>query len=97
MGSDVLINCDVEDLASVDAAFAEVKAKWGTIDFLVHSIGFSDKNELKGKYADTTRANFSRTMVISAFSFTEDHEAVPLTSCPMAAPSSPSPMAARSG
>ena len=71
VGSKILINCDVEDIASVDAAFAELKKQWGKIDFLVHSIGFSDKNELKGKYADTTRANFSRTMVISCFSFTE--------------------------
>ena len=47
------------------------KAKWGELDFLVHAIGFSDKNELKGRYADTTRENFSRTMVISCFSFTE--------------------------
>lgn len=69
--SDVVLPCDVEDIASVDATFAALKAKWGTIDFVVHAIGFSDKNELKGRYADTTRANFSRTMVISCFSFTE--------------------------
>ena len=62
----------VEPLAaSVDAVFAALKAEWGRLDFLVHAIGFSDKNELKGRYADTTRANFSRTMVISVFSFTE--------------------------
>ena len=71
VGSDVVLPCDVEDIASVDAVFAALKEKWGTIDFLVHSIGFSDKNELKGRYADTTRENFSRTMVISCFSFTE--------------------------
>lgn len=71
VGSDFLIPCDVEDVASVDAVFAALKEKWGKIDFLVHSIGFSDKNELKGRYADTTRENFSRTMVISVFSFTE--------------------------
>jgi enoyl-[acyl-carrier protein] reductase I len=71
LGSDTMINCDVEDVASVDAAFAELKEKWGTMDFLVHAIAFSDKNELKGKYANTTRENFSRTMVISCFSFTE--------------------------
>ena len=71
VGSDVMIPCDVEDIASVDGVFAALKTKWGKIDFLVHSIGFSDKNELKGKFADTTRANFSRTMVISAFSFVE--------------------------
>ncbi|WP_041782649.1 enoyl-ACP reductase FabI [Ancylobacter novellus] len=71
LGSDTLISCDVEDLDSVDAVFAALKEKWGSIDFLVHAIGFSDKNELKGRYADTTRANFTRTMVISCFSFTE--------------------------
>jgi enoyl-[acyl-carrier protein] reductase I len=71
VGSDTMIPCDVEDIASVDNVFAELKAKWGTIDFLVHAIGFSDKNELKGKYADTSRENFVRTMVISCFSFTE--------------------------
>jgi enoyl-[acyl-carrier protein] reductase I len=71
VGSDTLINCDVEDIASVDAAFETIKSKWGKLDFLVHSIGFSDKNELKGLYANTTRENFSRTMVISCFSFTE--------------------------
>ncbi|SCW58681.1 enoyl-ACP reductase FabI [Ancylobacter rudongensis] len=71
LGSDTLLPCDVEDLASVDAVFAALKEKWGTLDFLVHAIGFSDKNELKGLYADTTRANFTRTMVISCFSFTE--------------------------
>jgi enoyl-[acyl-carrier protein] reductase I len=67
----MILPCDVEDIASVDAVFAAMKEKWGSIDFLVHAIGFSDKNELKGRYADTTRANFSRTMVISCFSFTE--------------------------
>lgn len=67
----LILPCDVEDIASVDATFAAMKEKWGSIDFLVHAIGFSDKNELKGRYADTTRANFSRTMVISCFSFTE--------------------------
>jgi enoyl-[acyl-carrier protein] reductase I len=63
--------CDVEDIASVDAVFGEIEKQWGTMDFLVHAIGFSDKNELKGRYADTSRDNFSRTMVISCFSFTE--------------------------
>ena len=71
LGSDFLLPCDVEDLDSVDAVFAALGEKWGSIDFLVHAIGFSDKNELKGRYADTTRANFTRTMVISCFSFTE--------------------------
>jgi enoyl-[acyl-carrier protein] reductase I len=71
LNADLILPCDVEDIASVDATFAAIKEKWGGLDFLVHAIGFSDKNELKGRYADTTRANFSRTMVISCFSFTE--------------------------
>ncbi|ERM03405.1 enoyl-ACP reductase [Brucella intermedia 229E] len=73
VGSDFVLPCDVEDIASVDAVFAEIEKKWGgKLDFIVHAIGFSDKNELKGRYADvTTRENFSRTMVISAYSFTE--------------------------
>ncbi len=71
VGSSLLMPCDVEDLASVDAVFSTLEREWGGIDFLVHAIGFSDKSELKGLYADTTRANFVRTMVISAFSFTE--------------------------
>jgi enoyl-[acyl-carrier protein] reductase I len=71
LGSKLVLPCDVEDLASVDAVFQELRAAWGSLDFLVHAIGFSDRNELKGRYADTTRANFSRTMVISCFSFTE--------------------------
>ncbi|SFL42738.1 Enoyl-[acyl-carrier-protein] reductase [NADH] [Bradyrhizobium sp. NFR13] len=71
LNADLILPCDVEDVASVDATFAAIKEKWGGLDFLVHAIGFSDKNELKGRYADTTRANFSRTMVISCFSFTE--------------------------
>ncbi|CDZ41772.1 enoyl-ACP reductase FabI [Neorhizobium galegae] len=71
LNSDFVVPCDVEDIASVDAAFAAIKERWGKLDFVVHAIGFSDKNELKGLYADTTRDNFSRTMVISCFSFTE--------------------------
>ncbi len=71
LGSKLVIPCDVEDIASVDALFDTLKAEWGGLDFLVHAIGFSDKNELKGRYADTSRENFSRTMVISCFSFTE--------------------------
>jgi enoyl-[acyl-carrier protein] reductase I len=61
----------VEELSTVDSVFEVLRKEWGTIDFVVHAIAFSDKNELKGKYADTTRGNFSRTMVISCFSFTE--------------------------
>jgi enoyl-[acyl-carrier protein] reductase I len=71
VGTDLVLPCDVEDLASVDAVFAELERTWGTLDFLVHAIAFSDKNELTGRYADTTRENFLRTMVISCFSFTE--------------------------
>ena len=71
VGSKLLIPCDVEDIATVDNVFAELAKAWGRIDFLVHAIAFSDKNELKGKYADTSRENFTRTMVISCFSFTE--------------------------
>lgn len=70
-GSDFVLPCDVEDIASVDATFAAIKERWGRLDFAVHAIGFSDKNELKGLYANTSRENFSRTMVISCFSFTE--------------------------
>jgi enoyl-[acyl-carrier protein] reductase I len=70
-GSDFVLPCDVEDIASVDAVFEALREKWGRIDFLVHAIGFTDKNELRGRYADTTRDNFSRTMLISCFSFTE--------------------------
>ena len=71
LGADVVLPCDVEDLASVDSVFTALRDTWGSIDFLVHAIGFSDRNELKGRYADTSRENFSRTMVISCFSFTE--------------------------
>jgi enoyl-[acyl-carrier protein] reductase I len=71
LGVPLVLPCDVEDIASVDAVFETLRAQWGRLDFLVHAIGFSDKNELKGRYADTTRENFSRTMVISCFSFTE--------------------------
>jgi enoyl-[acyl-carrier protein] reductase I len=71
VGAKLLLPCDVEDITTVDAVFDELKKQWGGIDFLVHAIAFSDRNELKGKYADTTRENFTRTMVISCFSFTE--------------------------
>jgi enoyl-[acyl-carrier protein] reductase I len=71
VGSSMVMPCDVEDIASVDAAFAEIKKQWGAMDFLVHAVAFSDKNELKGRYADSTRENFVRTMVISCYAFTE--------------------------
>jgi enoyl-[acyl-carrier protein] reductase I len=71
IGASLLLPCDVEQAQSIDAAFAVLAEKWGALDFLVHAIAFSDKNELKGRYADTTRDNFVRTMLISCFSFTE--------------------------
>ncbi|MCB1487414.1 MAG: SDR family oxidoreductase, partial [Bauldia sp.] len=76
VGSDLVLPCDVDlepdadDPASLDSLFAAIAERWGSIDFVVHAIAFSDKAELKGLYADTSRANFTRTMVISCFSFT---------------------------
>jgi enoyl-[acyl-carrier protein] reductase I len=70
LGSDIVLPCDVSDEASMDALFAALKARWGTLDFVVHAIGFSDKNELRGRYVDTTRGNFAMTMDISVYSFT---------------------------
>jgi len=71
VGSSLVLPCDVENLASVEAVFSGVAEQWHALDFVVHAIAFSDRNELKGRYADTTRENFSRTMLISCFSFTE--------------------------
>lgn len=71
VGSKLVLPCDVEDIASVDAVFAALEKTWGTLDFVVHAIAFSDKSELKGRYAETTRGNFVRTLTISCFSFTE--------------------------
>ena len=68
LGSDLLIDCDVSDMAALDAAFARLAERWPTIDFLVHAIGFSDKNELRGKFADTSLDNFLMTMNISVYS-----------------------------
>ncbi|WP_425049978.1 enoyl-ACP reductase FabI [Psychromarinibacter sp. S121] len=70
LGSDVVLPCDVGDEASIDALFDALQEKWGKLDFVVHAIGFSDKNELRGRYVDTSRANFTMTMDISVFSFT---------------------------
>lgn len=67
----LLLKCDVSDSASVEACFKELGEKWGKIDFLVHAIAFSDKNQLKGRTIDTTRDNFNMTMQISCFSFLE--------------------------
>jgi enoyl-[acyl-carrier protein] reductase I len=69
LGAAFLIDCDVSDMANLDRAFAALKARWETIDFLVHAIGFSDKNELRGLYVDTSLDNFLMTMNISAYSF----------------------------
>ncbi len=69
VGSDFLIDCDVSDMAALDTAFETLAARWPTIDFVVHAIGYSDKNELRGKYVDTSLDNFLMTMNISAYSF----------------------------
>src|SRR5713226_4693401 len=68
---EIVLPCDVEDISSLDKVFTEVGRRWGGLDFLVHAVAFSDKGQLKGRYADTTRENFLRTMLISCFSFTE--------------------------
>src|SRR5215472_14696312 len=69
--ADLVLPCDVETIATVDAVFAEIGRMWGALDFVVHAVAFSDKNQLAGRYAETTRENFLRTMLISCFSFTE--------------------------
>ncbi|MBR4927511.1 MAG: SDR family oxidoreductase, partial [Alphaproteobacteria bacterium] len=69
--SDITIPCDVLDPVSMDNVFSTLKQKWGKIDFVVHAIAFSDKNELKGRYVDTSVANFSNSMLISCYSFTD--------------------------
>lgn len=68
VGSDFLLECDVSDMDALDATFAALKARWETIDFVVHAVGFSDKNELRGRFVDTSLANFLMTMNISAYS-----------------------------
>ena len=70
LGAHVAGHCDVTDAESLDAVFAGVASRWGKLDFLVHAIAFSDKDELTGRYVETTRDNFLRTMDISVFSFT---------------------------
>jgi enoyl-[acyl-carrier protein] reductase I len=70
MGMKLMFDCDVGNEASIDKLFADLAQHWGKIDFLVHAIGFSDKNELRGRYVDTSRANFLNTMDISVYSFT---------------------------
>lgn len=70
LGNDFLMPCDVTDEASMDQVFTEIEKKWGKLDFLLHAIAYSDKNELKSKYVDTSAENFARTMNISVYSFT---------------------------
>ncbi len=70
IGSKVVVPCDVTDMASIDATFDAVKAAWGKLDFVVHAIAFSDKDELTGRYVDTSADNFTKTMFISCYSFT---------------------------
>jgi len=70
IGSSIVMPADVESDEQLDAVFATLKKEWGTIDFLVHSLAFSDREELKGRYVDTTRANFTRSLDISCYSFT---------------------------
>ena len=70
VGSDLLIPCDVADSASIDAAFDALRERWDRLDFVVHAIGFSDKNELRGRYLDTSLENFLTTMNVSVYSFT---------------------------
>jgi len=70
LGSDFLIDCDVADMAALDRAFDALRARWDTMDFVVHAIGFSDKNELRGKYVETSLDNFLMSMNVSVYSFT---------------------------
>ncbi|MES0824280.1 enoyl-ACP reductase FabI [Ruegeria sp. SCP11] len=70
LGSEIVLPCDVSDEESIDALFSSLEGKWGKLDFIVHAIGFSDKNELRGRYVDTSRANFKLTMDVSVYSFT---------------------------
>jgi enoyl-[acyl-carrier protein] reductase I len=79
VGSSLLLPCDVEDESALDRVFSVLGETWGRLDFLVHCVAFSDRAELRGRYADTSRENFVRTLVISAFSFTESvRRAAPL-------------------
>ena len=70
LGSKLVVHCDVTDGASMDALFAEISRQWGRLDFLVHAIAFSDKNELDGRYVDTSEGNFTQTMLVSCYSLT---------------------------
>ena len=70
VNSELVLECDVTNNASIDTLFETLQAKWGKLDFVVHAIGFSDKNELRGRYVETSRDNFTMTMDISVYSFT---------------------------
>ena len=70
IGSDIVLPCDVTDHASVDMVFGELERRWGALDFVVHAIAYSDKDELDGRYVDTSQENFSKTLLISCYSFT---------------------------
>ena len=79
VGSDFVMPCDVTDAKSMDAVFADIQERWGGLDFLVHAIAFSDRDELKGRYLDTSAENFAQTLLISCYSFTAAcQRAVPL-------------------
>lgn len=70
LGCDLVLPCDVTEPESIDAVFADLRERWGRLDFLVHAIAYSDKEQLKGRYIDTTADNFAATMAISCYSFT---------------------------
>jgi enoyl-[acyl-carrier protein] reductase I len=70
IGSDIVLPCDVTDHASVDAVFGVLAERWGALDFVVHAIAYSDKDELDGRYVDTSQENFNKTLLISCYSFT---------------------------
>ncbi|MHB8886790.1 MAG: enoyl-ACP reductase FabI [Methylovirgula sp.] len=70
LGAQVVGHCDVSDVATLDAAFSEIERLWGSLDFIVHCVAFSDKDELTGRYVDTTPENFCNTLMISCYSFT---------------------------
>jgi len=70
VGSDIVLQCDVTDLASMDQTFNTIQEKWGSLDFILHAVAYSDKEQLKGKYLDTTPENFEKTMMISCYSLT---------------------------
>jgi enoyl-[acyl-carrier protein] reductase I len=70
LGSSLVLHCDVTDKTSVDNVFSEIQSKWGRLDFVVHAIAYSDKNELDGRYVDTSETNFTQTMLVSCFSLT---------------------------